>query len=332
MHRPIALQETLDMNPRVVTIFGGSGFLGRHLVRRLASGGVAIRAAVRDSEAAQFLKTAGDAGQIVPVQANLRDEASVAAAVAGADAVVNLIGILYQSGRQTFAAVHAEGAERAARAAAAAGVTRYVHVSAIGADVAAPSAYGRSKAAGEHAARSAFPTATIVRPSVVFGPEDDFFNRFAALARLLPVLPLYGHGFADAGATRFQPVYVGDVAEALARVLGDPATAGRTYELGGPTVYSFRELMVLLLAQTGRRRLLVPVPFALGRLQAAFLELLPVRPLTRDQLRSLERDNVVSDTALTLADLAIAPTPVEAVVPSYLARFRRAELLSGESR
>jgi len=319
------------MVPHVVTIFGGSGFLGRHLVRRLAPGGVTIRVAVRDPEAAQFLKPAGDAGQIVPVQANLRDQASVAAAVAGADTVVNLIGILVQSGRQSFAELHAEGAERAARAAAAAGVARYVQVSAIGADAAAPSAYARSKVAGEQAARSAFAAATIVRPSVVFGPEDDFFNRLAALARLLPVLPLYGHGFADAGATRFQPVYVGDVAEALARVLDDPTTAGCTYELGGPKVYSFRELMELVLAQTGRRRLLVPVPFVLGRLQAAFLELLPAPPLTRDQLRSLERDNVVSDTALSLADLAVAPTPVEAVLPSYLARFRRAELLSDES-
>jgi len=301
-----------------ITVFGGSGFLGRHLVKRLAEGGAALRVAVRYPEAASFLKPMGEVGQIVPLQANLRDEASVARAVAGADAVVNLVGILYQRGAQRFQAVHAEGAARAARAAAEAGAKRFVQVSAIGADAASPAQYGRTKAAGEAAVAEAFAGATIVRPSIVFGPEDDFFNRFAALARVLPALPLIGFG-----RTRFQPVYVGDVAEAIARILDDPATAGRTYELGGPRVYSFADLMALVLRETGRRRLLVPLPYALAKLQASFLELLPVPPLTRDQVELLKRDNVVAEGALGLSDLGVEPTAVDAILPTYLARYRR---------
>jgi NADH dehydrogenase len=305
------------MATQVVTIFGGSGFIGRYLVQRLARHGWIIRVAVRRPERALFLKPMGAIGQITPIAANLRHEASVAAAVAGADAVVNLVGVLYDRRPQSFAAVHVEGAGRVARAAHAAGVRRYVHMSALGADPASPASYGRSKAAGEAAVRAAFPEAGIARPSIVFGPEDDFFNRFAGLARYSPALPLIG-----GGKTRFQPVYVGDVADALARLVEDPATTGKTYELGGPSTYTFRELLEYLLREIGRRRLLLPLPFAAAMLQAAFLEWLPRPPLTRDQVRLLERDNVVSANALTLADLGIQPTALELVVPSYVARYR----------
>ncbi|MFQ5773429.1 MAG: complex I NDUFA9 subunit family protein [Kiloniellaceae bacterium] len=301
----------------VVTIFGGSGFLGRHLVCRLAKQGWLIRVAVRRPSAADFLKPLGDVGQITPIRAPVQDQVAVEAAVAGARAVVNLVGILFERGAQRFAAVHARGAHTVAAAAAAAGVQRLVHVSAIGAERRAEAEYARSKGAGEAAVKTAFPNATILRPSIVFGPEDDFFNRFAVMARLSPVLPLIG-----GGTTRFQPVYVGDVADAIAKCLSEPACQGRTYELGGPRVYTFKELMEVLLREIRRKRLLVPLPFALAALQAAVLELLPVPPLTRDQVKLLRHDNVVSEGALTLADLGITPTSVEVIVPTYLDRYR----------
>ncbi|MFQ5971581.1 MAG: complex I NDUFA9 subunit family protein [Alphaproteobacteria bacterium] len=300
-----------------VTIFGGSGFIGRYIVERLADRGVVVTVAVRDPEGAKFLRPLGDVGQITPVRANLRAEESVRRAVLGADAVINLVGVLYETGRQTFKAVHEEGARAVARAARDAGASRLVHLSAIGAGPQSASAYARSKAAGEAAVMKAFPTATILRPSIVFGPEDGFFNRFAALARLLPALPLYG-----GGTTRFQPVYVGDVAAAVLAVLDDPATAGLAYELGGPRVYSFAELMRLTLEQIRRRRLLVPVPFLIGFLQAWFLERAPRPLLTRDQLRQLRADNIVADDAHTLAELGITPTPAETILPTYLDRYR----------
>ena len=315
---------------RQVTVIGGSGFIGRHVVRLLARQGWVIRVAVRRPDEALYLKTMGDVGQIVPVAVNLRDEASLAAAVAGVSAVVNLVGILHESGAQGFAAVHAEGAGRAARLAKAAGAEHFVHVSAIGADPESPSAYARSKAAGEAAVRAAFPEAVILRPSVVFGPEDDFFNRFATLARYLPALPLIG-----GGKTRFQPVYVGDVAAAVAAVLGAEAgpgsltgsltgpLRGRVFELAGPRIYSFRELMHLVLRQTGRCRALVPVPFALAEWQGRLLGLLPRPPLTHDQVLLLKCDNVATPGVPGLADLGIAPTAVEAVLPTYLKRYRR---------
>lgn len=305
------------MAARVITVFGGSGFIGRYLVQQLARRGWIIQVAVRHPDAALFLKPLGDVGQITPIAASLRHEGSIAAAVAGADAVINLVGILYERGRQSFAEIHAEGARRGAVAARAAGAARLVQVSAIGADSASPSDYARSKAAGEAAVAAAFPGASIVRPSIVFGPEDGFFNRFAAMARVSPVLPLVG-----GGRTRFQPVYVGDVAEAIARIVDDSATAGRTYELGGPRVYSFRELLELMLAVVHRRRLLAPLPFWAASLQAAFLELLPVPPLTRDQVRLLQRDNVVAAGAPGLRELGIAPSAVELVIPTYLDVYR----------
>ena len=303
----------------VITVFGGSGFIGRYLVKRLAAGGARVRVAVRDPGAAGFLRPMGDVGQVAPIQANVGDEASVAAAVAGAGAVANLVGILFERGRRSFAAVHAHGAGRVARAAAAAGVGRLVHVSAIGAGPDSPSAYARSKGEGEAAVRAAFDQATIVRPSVVFGPEDKFFNRFAALARLAPALPLF-----DGGATRFQPVYVGDVAEALARVLETPQSASKTYELGGPRAYSYREIMELVMAETRRERPLVSVPSVAVRPLAAVMGLLPNPPLTGDQLIQLGRDNVVSPGALGLSDLGIVPRAAEPIVADYLRRYRRA--------
>jgi uncharacterized protein YbjT (DUF2867 family) len=302
----------------LITVFGGSGFLGRHLMGRLAKQGWIVRVAVRRPSTAKFLKTMGDVGQITPIRAPIQDADAVRAATAGARAVVNLVGILYEKGDSDFAAIHARGAQNVATAAAQAGAERLVHVSSIGADLHAESDYARSKGVGEAAVKTAFPTATILRPSVVFGPEDDFFNRFAAMASVSPVLPLIG-----GGGTKFQPVYVGDVADAIATCLIDPATQGKTYELGGPRVYTFKELMVLLLDQIGRRRLLVPWPFALADLQAAVLEKLPVPPLTRDQVKLLRRDNIVSKGALTLADLNIVPSTLESILPTYLDRYRK---------
>jgi NADH dehydrogenase len=305
------------MAERVVTVFGGSGFIGRHLIGRLARQGWIVRVAVRRPSRAGFLKPMGDVGQITPIRAPIQDQIAVESAVAGADAVINLVGILYERRHQTFAAVHDRGAQTVAAASAAAGVGRLVQVSALGADPHSTADYARSKGAGEAAVRTACPDAVILRPSVVFGPEDGFFNRFAEMARISPVLPLIG-----GGGTRFQTVYVGDVADAIAKSVSDPACAGRTYELGGPHVYTFKELMELLLRQIHRRRLLVPWPFAMAELQAIFFELLPVPPLTRDQVRMLRHDNVVAEGALTLADLGIAPTAAEIILPTYLDRYR----------
>jgi uncharacterized protein YbjT (DUF2867 family) len=306
---------------RLVTVFGGSGFIGRHLVRALAKSGWRIRVAVRRPDLAFHLQPLGRVGQIHAVQANVRNQDSVTRAVEGADAVVNLVGILYQSGRQRFDAVQAQGAAAVARAAAQ-HKTKLVQFSAVGADPESKSAYARTKAAGEAAALSAVPDANIVRPSIVFGPEDSFFNRFAGMARISPALPLIG-----GGRTLFQPVFVGDVAAAVDAILAGRARPGATYELGGPEVLSFENLMKLMLRIIDRRRLLVPLPFALARFQAAFLELLPKPLLTRDQVRQLEVDNVVSDDATresrTLTGLGITPTAMQTVLPSYLVRFRR---------
>lgn len=326
------------MSSRLVTVFGGSGFLGRHLVQRLAADGAIVRVAVRDVEAAQFLKPMGEIGQIVPVAANITDESQVAAAVEGAQRVVNLVGILSQWGRSTFQRVHGEGAANVARAARDAGAERLVQVSAIGADKDSASQYASTKAEGEEAVKDAFNGASIVRPSVVFGPEDNFFNMFAGMTLLSPVLPVFGcptvpkvtlfgdpmvHiDFYGDGGTKLQPVYVGDVAEAIMNILGDPSTAGKTYELGGPTVYSFKEIMELLLSQIGRRRLLAPMPFAVARFEAWFIEKFPNPLLTRDQLTLLEKDNVVGRKALSFKALGMKATPAEVVLPTYLHRFR----------
>ena len=305
------------MATKLVTVFGGSGFIGRHLVQRLAQQGWLIRVAVRRPSKAQFLKPLGDVGQITPIAAALQDPDSLRAAVKDAWAVVNLVGLLYEKGAQSFSAVHVEGAKQIALFAAAAGARDLVHMSALGADPDAEADYARSKGFAELAVRQVFPEAAIVRPSVVFGPEDGFFNRFAGMARFSPALPLIGGGH-----TRFQPVYVGDLAEAMATALAAPACRGKTYELGGPAVYSFKALMEIMLAQIGRRRLLLPLPFEIAEWQGGLLERLPVPPLTRDQVRMLRQDNVVAEGALGLADLGIRPSALESVLPSYLDRYR----------
>jgi uncharacterized protein YbjT (DUF2867 family) len=314
----MTLQSRLET---LVTVFGGSGFLGRHVVRALANRQYRIRVAVRRPELCGHLRPMGRVGQIHAVQANLRYPQSVAAAVRDADVVVNLVGILFERGNQRFDAVQAEGAAAVALAAKAAGA-RLVHVSAIGADENSPSRYARSKAAGERRVLAAQPAANIFRPSIVFGPEDDFFNRFAALARMAPALPLPG-----GGGTRFQPVFVGDVAEAIAKAVDGGTRPGAIYELGGPDVRTFKELMELVLATIGRRRLLVPVPFALMKLQAMFLQFLPKPPITPDQVDLLKRDNVVAAAApsegRTLEALGIVPESMAAIVPTYLWRFRK---------
>lgn len=304
---------------KLVTIFGGSGFLGRHIVRALANDGWRVRTAVRNPNTAHFLRPMGRVGQIQIVKANVRDDDAVAAALADADAAINLVGILSEGGSQRFRALHAEGAERIARLAAAEQVVRLLHISALGASADSPSVYARTKAEGESRALAAFPDVTIFRPSIVFGPEDNFFNRFASLARVSPALPLIG-----GGRTAFQPVYVGDIAEAAKRVLKDPADAGKIYELGGPEVMTLKHIMELVLKETRRRRLLLPVPFWLARVQGAVLGLLPKPLLTIDQVKLLERDNVVSQGALTLRDLGIVPKATEAIITSYLWRFRKA--------
>jgi uncharacterized protein YbjT (DUF2867 family) len=310
-----------------VTVLGASGFIGRYIVRRLAAKGAVIAAVSRHASMAGFLRPMGDVGQIAQIDAGFGDEAKLAAAVAGADAVVCSVGILYERGRQRFELLHHRGPAVLATLAKRAGARHFVHISALGADPNSASAYARSKAAGEAAVRAAFPEATILRPSVVFGPEDQFFNRFAALARLSPALPLIG-----GGRTRFQPVYVGDVANAVTAALERPEAAGRTYELGGPKIYSFRELMVLLLRELNRRRALVNLPFGLASLEAAFLEWLPNPPLTRDQVMLLRQDSVVHPGQPGLAELGVTPTAVELVLPTYLDRFRRGGRWGGTSR
>lgn len=306
------------MRNKVVTIFGGTGFLGRHLVKRLCEHGAIVRVATRDPHCANYLQPMGAVGQIVLVPWSPAREETIAAAVNGADFVVNLVGILYERRRGDFQRIQAELPGRIARAAAAAGASRLVHISAIGADPASPSRYARTKAEGEQAVRAAFPNATILRPSIMFGPGDGFFGRFGAMAQLSPVLPLVG-----GGKTRFQPVFVGDVAQAITAALERSDAAGRTYELGGPRVYTFKELLEWLLKVLGRRRWLAPLSFGLASFQARFLEFLPVPPLTRDQVELLKRDNVVSPGAKTLTDLGVHPTPVEVLVPDYVAAYGR---------
>ncbi len=316
---------------RLVTVFGGSGFLGRHAVRALADRGWRIRVASRRPDLAFHVQPQGRVGQISAVQANLRFPASVTAAMRGASAVVNLVGILAEGGRQNFEAVHAFGARAVVRAAREAGVDHVVHVSAIGADPEGASVYARTKARGEAAVREAYPEAVVLRPSILFGPEDNFFNRFAGMARVSPALPLIGGGH-----TRFQPVYVADVAEAVARAVSGGAKPGATYELGGPSVRTFRELLEYICTVTGRRRLLVPLPFGLADYPAMATEIantalfgaLPESLLlTRDQVTLLKSDNVVSADASaegrTLDGLGIEPRALDSIVPSYLYRFRK---------
>lgn len=306
---------------KLVTVFGGSGFIGRHAVRALARQGWRVRVAVRRPDLAGHLQPLGTVGQIMPVQANLRYRWSIDRAVEDADAVVNLVGILNEGGRQTFGAVQTFGAHAVAEATRAAGIERLVHISAIGADSKSPVAYARTKAEGEARVLETVPGAVVLRPSIVFGPEDRFFNRFAEMALASPVLPLIGGGH-----TKLQPVFVGDVAEAIARAVGGDVAGGRAYELGGPEVKSFRACMELLLAEIERSRALMPLPFGLARALASLVQMLPGAPLTVDQVRLLEVDNVVSEAARserrTLDGIGILPTSLSAVLPSYLVRFK----------
>jgi len=302
---------------KVAAVLGGTGFIGRYVVRELARRGWRVNVLTREPGRALFLKPMGAVGQIVPVFADIRDADSLAVGLRGADYVVNTVGILYEKGAQSFEALQANGPGLLGRTARDAGVERLVHISAIGADPQSPSAYARTKSAGEAALREAFPEASILRPSIVFGPEDGFFNLFAGLARYFPALPLIG-----GGRTRFQPVHVGDVAEAVMACIDRPDAAGRTYELGGPRIYTFRELMELVLRETHRKRLLITVPWPVARVQARVLSLLPKPLLTPDQVVQLQRDNVVADGAATLADLGIEPTALELVLPTYMDRYR----------
>jgi uncharacterized protein YbjT (DUF2867 family) len=316
---------------RLVVIFGGSGFLGRHVAHELARRGWRIRIATRRPDLAYYTQPSGRVGQIMPVQANLRYRDSIAPALAHADAVVNLVGILRQRGKQTFDAVQHLGARALAEAAKAAAITNFVHVSALGADPNSPSLYARSKAAGEAAVLEAIPNATILRPSVVFGPEDDFFNRFGAMTRYLPALPLIG-----GGKTKLQPVYVGDVAEAVALGLEGKAQPGQIYELGGPDIASLKEIMRFVLQATERKRLLLPLPFPLAwivggateiAMAASFGFFPPLLEITRDQVELLRRDSIISEQAQaegrTLAGLKIAPESYHALVPAFLTRYRK---------
>ena len=305
------------MDGKRVTVFGGAGFVGRTIVRELARRGARVTVGCRDVERAKFLKPMGAVGQITPVKADVTNAGQVAKAVEGAEIVISLVGILYQYGGNTFDAVQASGPGLIAAAATETGAKQMVHVSAIGADADSKSSYASSKAIGEAAVREAFPNATILRPSIIFGPDDGFFNKFAGLAGLAPALPLIGGGH-----TRFQPVCVQDVAAAALAALERSDAAGKTYELGGPTVYSFRQLMELMMAHTKRPRPLIPVPFWAARIKAGFLELLPKPLLTRDQVELLKSDNVVAEDTPGLADLGIEPTPCEIVLPTYLDRFR----------
>jgi uncharacterized protein YbjT (DUF2867 family) len=327
------------MEKQIVTVFGGSGFIGRHLVHRLVKAGATVRVACRDTEAALFMKPMGDVGQVVLVKADIKSDESVANAVKGAQTVVNLVGLLAESGKQSFENIHTASAERIAKAAAAAGARNMIQISAVGADAKSDSLYARTKAAGEKAVKSAFKGAVIVRPSIVFGPEDGFFNLFSSIARLSPVLPVFGCPafpklslFSDKGlahidlygdgGTKFQPVYVGDVADAIVASIDNDEARGGTFELGGPAVYSSVALMQLLLKTIDRKRWLLPIPFWVLMIEGWFLGLLPKPLLTVDQVKLLKTDNVVGKRAKKLSNLGIQPTAAEAVLPTYLARFR----------
>ena len=322
------------MADKIAVVFGASGFLGRHVVRELASRGWRIRAAVRRPAAANFLKPLGKVGQIEIVQTNVRYRPSITGALTGADAVVNLTGILAKDGPQTFEGVHVAGAHNVAQMASKAGIENIVHISAIGADKESDSDYARTKALGEEAFREYAPSAVILRPSVMFGPQDEFFNKFGAMAQVSPFLPLIG-----GGKTRFQPVYVDDVADAVATALEDKSISGRTYELGGPEVMSFKELMELMLHIIGRKNVLVPVPFPVAGLMGSIggaLSILPLvkTPITADQVRLMKHDNVVGasgEDVGTLEDLGIRPETMESILPTYLVKFRKQGQFSPET-
>jgi len=312
-----------ENSEKIVTLIGGSGFIGRHIVRALAKRGYRIRVACRRPDLAGHVQPLGTPGQVMPVQANVRFPASLAAACDGATAVVNLTGVLASRGAQSFDAIHVFGAEASAKAAKAAKAQVFIQMSALGADAESTSEYARTKAAGEAKARAAFPGAIVLRPSIVFGPEDNFFNQFAGLSRLAPALPLIG-----GGQTKFTPLFVGDLAEAIARLIDRGEASGQTYELGGPEVFTFKQLMEFTLETIGRKRLLVPVPWPIAKVMGTVMGLLPFAPLTADQVELLKTDNVVSEAAgregRDLAGLGITGHSIQGIVPSYLYRYRKA--------
>ena len=310
------------MGKGLVTVFGGSGFLGKHVVRALVKDGWRVRVPLRSPHTAQELKVIGDVGQVQLMQANIRFPQSVERAVEGSDAVINLVALLFEAGKQNFESVHVRGAETLANAAKAAGIHNVVQVSAIGADIDSDSDYARTKAEAEAAIRAAVPSADIMRPSILFGAEDDFFNRFASMAQFVPALPLIG-----GGETKMQPVYAGDVAQAIAKVVGQ-GTSGKIYELGGPQSYSFKELMQFMLETIDRKRFLLPVPWFAANMMGFMGEISGYAPflepfLTRDQVKNLKVDNVVADEALGFSDLGIKLETMETIVPTYIARYRK---------
>jgi uncharacterized protein YbjT (DUF2867 family) len=301
---------------RVATVFGGSGFIGRYVVKRLAQQGYIVRVPSRYPEGALFLKPMGAVGQVVPLYASVTNEATIHRAVEGAEIVVNLVGALTESRKASFQSIHTEGSERIARLSAAAGVGRLVQISAIGADPNSASRYAATKGKAEQAVLAAFPHATILRPSLVFGLEDKFFNRFAEIARFAPFMPVI------AGETKMQPVFVSDVADAVMAALASSTAQGKIFEIGGPRVWTFREILAFILKTTHRERTMINIPMWIARIQASVLQHVPGKPLTPDQLLMLSRDNVVTAGALGLADLGITATPVELVVPGYLSRYQ----------
>ena len=312
---------TIPSSRKIAVIFGGSGFVGQHLVRALARDGWRIKIAVRRPDLAEFLKPLGTVGQIQPIQANLRFPESVISAVAGSDVVVNLVGILSENRNQRFAAVQAQGSRLVAEASKKAGVAKFVQISAIGADEKSNSVYSQTKAEGESAVFENFPDAFVVRPSIIFGPEDNFFNQFAKMMRFSIMLPLIGNG-----VTKFQPVFVGDVAEAITKCIQGEVKSGSILELGGSEVLSFRECLELLFEVTSRRRLFLPIPFEIAKMMGKFLQILPNAPLTADQVEMLKSDNVVSQDAIeqgrTLEGIGIVPKTLATILPTYLWRFR----------
>jgi uncharacterized protein YbjT (DUF2867 family) len=306
------------MKPALVTVIGGTGFLGRYVVQELAQAGYAVQVISRRAHRAAHQQPLGYQTRVIYKRGDITQPRSIQEAIAGSFAVINLVGILFEKRKQRFSAIHAQCPERLAQLAREAGVKRFIHLSALGVDKATHSLYARSKATGEKAVLSAFPEATILRPSVVFGAEDNFFNQFAQMATITPALPLIG-----GGNTRFQPVYVGDVAKAVVAALKKPETAGKIYELGGPEILSFREILEYILAQTERKNCLITLPLPIANMVGFAGEWLPRPPLTRDQVRLLKQDNVVSAEAEGFAALGITPTAIEQVVPAYLARYRR---------